>query len=368
MQNVIARIEGQKPGPAVMLAAHYDSVGAGPGAADDGSGVAAILEVARALRAGDKPLLPVLLLIDDGEEVGLLGAKAFVADRELSKDVGVVVNLEARGTQGPSLLFETTADDAWLLARVGPRLSHPVTSSLFYAVYRRMPNDTDLSVFRAHGYHGVGFAFIGGVARYHTPLDDLEHLDPGSLQHQGDNALATVHALSSSTSVESPPRGDAVYFDLLGVTVVSWPVLWARILAGIALALAAIGGLLLLRRGGLSLSGSLWALLRFFAVLAVAGVLGAFAQRVWKASGALPGAFVAHPTAFTAACAGAGALAVAFAAKTARHAVDEWAGAQLFWLGGAAVVAILEPKASFVLLLPGLGAALATCIGFARRE
>ncbi|HKI86255.1 MAG TPA: M28 family peptidase, partial [Thermoanaerobaculia bacterium] len=74
VQNVLARLEGRQRGETVLLAAHYDSVPAGPGASDDGSGVASILEIARALKAGPPPLHPVVYLIDEGEEAGLLGA------------------------------------------------------------------------------------------------------------------------------------------------------------------------------------------------------------------------------------------------------------------------------------------------------
>ena len=367
VQNILTRIEGSEPGPAVLLAAHYDSVGAGPGAADDGSGVAAVLEVARALVRGEKPKSPVLLLIDDGEESGLLGARAFVESSAV-KDVGAVVNLEARGTRGPSLLFETTGEDAWLMGVIGPRLAHPVTSSLFYSVYRRMPNDTDLSVFRRRGLAGVGFAFIGGVTQYHTPLDDIEHLSAPSLQHQGDNALAAVRALSAARELSSPPQGEAVYFDLLGRTVVSWSLLWARVLGGMALALAVVAVLLLRRRAAISLRRVAASSLRLLGGFAVALLLGTLAQRGWHAVGALPAPFVAHPTPFSVACAAAATLSVAIVARLGRQGLEEWLGALFSWLLLALVLAVVMPKASFVFLVPALSGALAACIGFAREE
>ena len=49
--NVLVRVPGAEAGPAVLLAAHYDSVAAGPGAFDDGAGTAVVLEVARALKS-----------------------------------------------------------------------------------------------------------------------------------------------------------------------------------------------------------------------------------------------------------------------------------------------------------------------------
>src|ERR687897_947654 len=55
VENIHARIEGRNPTGHVVLVAHYDSVPRGPGAADDGAGVAAILEIARAITSGSAP-------------------------------------------------------------------------------------------------------------------------------------------------------------------------------------------------------------------------------------------------------------------------------------------------------------------------
>src|SRR5688500_17125525 len=71
VENIIAET-GDARGDIVLLAAHYDSVPSGPGASDDGIGVAALLEVARAIRS-ERFRNRVLFLIDDGEEAGLLG-------------------------------------------------------------------------------------------------------------------------------------------------------------------------------------------------------------------------------------------------------------------------------------------------------
>src|SRR5215470_5806448 len=94
VENVVARIEGSRPGKAVLLSVHYDSVAAGPGAGDDGAGVAAALEIVRALKSDPPPLHPIVLLFNEGEEDHLLGAEAFVATH--ARQVGAVVNLEAR--------------------------------------------------------------------------------------------------------------------------------------------------------------------------------------------------------------------------------------------------------------------------------
>ncbi|MEI6225053.1 MAG: M20/M25/M40 family metallo-hydrolase, partial [Deltaproteobacteria bacterium] len=217
VSNVIARIPGRARGPAVLVSAHHDSVPAGPGAADDGSGVAIVLELARALRA-EPAGADVILLVDDAEEAGLGGAEAFLND-PAAREVGAIVNLEARGTGGPSLLFETTGGSAAIVRRFAEGARRPMGSSLLSTVYRLLPNDTNLTVLRRLGVPGANLAFVDGAVRYHTPRDDLAHLDPRSVQHQGENALGLVRAFSGPIAAE----GAAVWFDLLGLVVVRFP-------------------------------------------------------------------------------------------------------------------------------------------------
>ncbi|HVT44684.1 MAG TPA: M28 family peptidase [Thermoanaerobaculia bacterium] len=254
VRNVLARLDGRDDAKPVLLNAHYDSVRAGPGAGDDGSGVAITLEIARILRNAPRGRNPVVFLIDEGEEAGLLGAEAFVQDHPWAKHIGAVVNLESRGTSGPSYLFETSSDNAWLLPLM-KSLDRPATSSLFYTIYKRIPNDTNLTVFRRAGMHGVNFAFVGDPLYYHTPLDNLQNLSLATLQQQGDNALAMTRALIE-TDLASPPAGDAVWFDVLSFFIVWWPEPWSMPLAVTAFMLTAIS-ILLFRRRGVVTAGSL---------------------------------------------------------------------------------------------------------------
>jgi len=84
----------------VLLVAHYDSVPTGPGANDDGVGVATLLETARALTASAPLQNDVIFLFTDSEETGLLGAQAFVTEHLWAKEVEVVLNFEGRGNGG----------------------------------------------------------------------------------------------------------------------------------------------------------------------------------------------------------------------------------------------------------------------------
>src|ERR1043166_886463 len=239
VQNVLARMPGrQSGGPAVLLVAHYDSVEAAPGAADDGAGIAAILETVRALRAGAPLLHDVIVLFTDGEEPGLLGAAVFGREHAWAKDVAMALNFEARGTTGRSLMFETGPGnlDTVRVLRTVPGVT---AGSVFTTIYRTMPNDTDLSELALLGMPALNFAFGDGADRYHTSRDDIDHLDTGSLQHHGQQALALTRAFGDGP-LPRPRTGDAVFFDLPTVGLVVYSEKWAMLLALVAAALAVI--------------------------------------------------------------------------------------------------------------------------------
>jgi hypothetical protein len=212
------------PGPttgdkrkAILLMAHLDSVAAGPGAADDASGVATILETIRALKsaapADPQNNHPVIALFSDGEEAGLLGANLFLNDRGWRDRVGMVVNAEARGNQGPSYLFQTSTGNSKLVDLYARSVAHPATSSLYGEIYKYLPNDTDLTPFLQAGFPGANFAFIGDVAAYHTSLDRLENLSPATLQSQGDNVLGLTRGLLNA-DFATLKSGDAIDLDI----------------------------------------------------------------------------------------------------------------------------------------------------------
>ena len=216
VENVVVRLKGASGAKdAAMLAAHYDSVPAGPGAADDGAGVAALLETLRALRSGPALKNDVIFLLTDGEEDGLLGASAFMAEHPWAGDVRVAVNFEARGNAGVSRMFETSAGNGQLVQLLAESTPHPQASSLWYEIYRRMPNDTDMTVFKKFGLAGLNFAFLGNWEAYHTPLDNPRQLDRGSLQQHGICALSLARSLGNAdlAQLRAP---DAVYFALPG--------------------------------------------------------------------------------------------------------------------------------------------------------
>jgi hypothetical protein len=228
--DLIAEVK-KGEGKAIMLLAHYDSVPAGPGAADDGSGVVSVLETVRALKARGNPgRHPILAVITDGEEYGLLGAASFLHDPKLKARVGAVVNVEARGNRGPSLLFQTSDGNAPLIDLYAKNAKRYSTSSLFVEIYKRLPNDTDLTLFIRDGIPSFNFAFSENVAHYHTPLDTRANLSRATLQNQGENMLDTVSGLQQ-VSFPALKGGNAVYLSILGMVLPRMPQWWALPLA-----------------------------------------------------------------------------------------------------------------------------------------
>jgi hypothetical protein len=221
LENIVFRIKGSTQEKAVLFVAHYDSLPGDPGASDDGAAVAAFLESARALKTLPQTRRDLIFLFTDGEEMGLLGAQAFVTEHPWAQDVGFVFNFEARGTNGPSIMFETSDNDGWLIENFGQAASFPVANSLSYEIYKRMPNSTDFTIFRRAGYSGLNFAFINGLSYYHTRFDSIENANRGSLQHHGDYILELSKHFGNATS-EDPKSPNLVYFDVLGRTLVRY--------------------------------------------------------------------------------------------------------------------------------------------------
>ena len=194
VENVLAAIPG-RTADTIMLMAHYDSVPNAPGAGDDGAAVAALLEMTRIVKAGAPYRNTILLVFTDAEETGLLGAEAFFAESPAAKQVKAVINLEGSGSSGPVYLLRTGPASGELMAAFRDAAPYPFAQSFTEEIFKRMPNDTDFSVSLRAGHPGIDFAFAGERNHYHTPLDTIANLDPGTLQHHGENTLPLLLAL-----------------------------------------------------------------------------------------------------------------------------------------------------------------------------
>ena len=372
--NIIARLPPRQHGGGdsadeaglVLLAAHYDSVPAGPGASDDAAGVATALEIARILAVMPPTRHPIVLLMTDGEEAGLLGALLFVRDHPLAKHVAAAVNVEARGSSGASLMFETGSANAWLMSLYRGAIAHPITDSVYYVAYKILHNDTDFTVFKSADWQGFNFAFIGDVGHYHTALDTFANADLRSIQHQGDNALASLLALAGSSTLRSPPAGEAVYFDVLAHTLIAWPAPDSIVAATAILALLLFEATLLCRHRRINVRQIAWGCLGALSCLILAGIASGLLLLLLRKSGKVPPfgqySWIAHPAWMNMVCA---ALA-AVAAGVSSHWLARRAGFWGFWLGAVLLLAVsaelqaaLRPGTGFLSLLAAGIAAIA---------
>ncbi len=230
-RNIIAKIKGTGNGKALLLLSHYDSAphSESKGASDNAVGVATILESVRAfLQTKTAPKNDIIILFTDAEELGLNGAALFVTQHKWAKEVGLALNLEARGTSGPSyMLMETNEGNAGMVKQFEEaNPSFAVSNSLMYSIYKMLPNDTDLTVFREQGQiQGFNFAFIDGHYNYHTAQDDVKHLDRNSLAHQGAYLMPLLHYFSNSNLDELQSAEDEVYFTI-PFSFISYPFSW----------------------------------------------------------------------------------------------------------------------------------------------
>lgn len=279
--NILARIKGSEAGKALLVLSHYDSnPHSSYGASDAGSGVATILEGIRAFLAENKtPKNDIIILLTDAEELGLNGADLFVNNHPWAKDVGLVLNFEARGSGGPSyMLIETNRGNGTLIkefTKANPK--YPVANSLAYSIYKMLPNDTDLTVFREDGdIEGFNFAFIDDHFDYHTALDTYERLDRTSLAHQGSYLMPLLHYFSDADLNNLKSLDDYVYFNLPFFRLVSYPFDWIWPM----FALAVLAFLLLLfdglRKKKLQLKDIFKGFIPVLLTLVINGVIGYF--------------------------------------------------------------------------------------------
>lgn len=188
----------------LLLVAHYDSRYSQPfakdtvwsyGAADDGYGVGVILEtVSQLLKNRTEWKQGVKVLFTDAEEVGMMGMTAiWENNREVFENVGLMVNIEARGTWGPVLLFEACPGNEKVLDLYASASKYPFTYSLTTVVYNFMPNFTDFTIVK-DSIPGLNFSNIADVNHYHTHLDNITNISEKTIQHYGEQVLPLAEA------------------------------------------------------------------------------------------------------------------------------------------------------------------------------
>jgi hypothetical protein len=363
VQTVLATLPGRdRRAPAILLMAHYDSVWGSPGAADDASGVASAIEVARAIRTLGVPPRDLMLLLTDGEELGLEGARAFFGGNPIAARVGTVINLEARGAGGRAAMFETGRGNDAAMRLFGHAVRWPVATSLSVFVYEHLPNSTDFTPAKKGGWPGYNFAFIGRAAYYHSPLSTPDVVDRGAVQDMGRQALDLVRGLYAAPPLaRGGSEGNRTFFDAFGLMLIGY----APWLGWVWLAIGAAGYASSLRRGTAAIASGASALL----------ILGIMAAALLTLLNWLSGAngpvnyydrLAALPRLQVQALLACMAATVATAALFPRRGADRG-----FAAGMASPVALLAavaqwtaPTASYPLVLPLLIGGLAAASGW----
>jgi hypothetical protein len=362
VHNVVARLPGRDPSRALLLVAHYDSVPTAAGAADDGSGVAVLLEAARALRLGPSPRNDIIFLFTDGEERGLLGSQAFLRDEPWAYAAGAVLNFDSPGSSSPALMYETSPGNGLLVSHY-LAAGQAYGSSLMYEVSRRQPVVSDFRPFVARGIPGMTFGMLDGPAYDHTPYDSLASFSEAGLQHEGDTALALARRLGDADlwQLHAP---DVVYFDLIGSLAVSYPRSSITPFLALAVALFVVALTLAARRRLLTLRGIAWAILGTGATLGASLLLvaivwtmysTAYEERIWTGTGVVISDWFRLGLVLL-----ASAVVLGIYAGLLRRlrAWDLAIVGLAWWVAGAVGVSLAFPGASFLLTWSLVGGAL----------
>ena len=284
VKNIFTRIKGTNNSKALVLMSHYDSAGhSAKGASDAASGVATVLEGIRAFTTNKTPHKnDIIILFTDGEELGLNGAKLFVKEHPWVKDIGLILNFEARGSGGPSFtLIETNKGNAHLINEfIKANPEFPVANSLAYSIYKKLPNDTDLTVFRKEAnIEGFNFAFIDDHYDYHSALDTPERLNNNTLSHQASYLMPLLEHFGNTNLTKTEVTANNVYFNSpLGMH--SYPFSWGLPLVIIAFLLFIATFIYGKRKKKLNNKEIGKGFLALFIALFINGIIGYFGWRL----------------------------------------------------------------------------------------
>lgn len=357
--NVIASIPGAASTGAVALMAHYDTVPATPGANDNTSGVATIVEAARAILASSHLRNDVILLFTDGEEPAPRpGSRGFVAESPVFGDIAIVVNLETNGGSGPSMLVETSEPAAWLVENYAEGVSNPAAYS-FITTTSALIGDvgTDFGPFRSAGVPGFHFAYMRGSPIYHSPADNPGSVSWDSVQHHGSNALGIVRHFGDLDLGAMPESGESVYFSLRPLFV-QYPASWSTPVALLAAALLLVGFVQESRRhgrqmGSIILSGATALLLTLAATL-----IATFVWLLVTAIRSTPSVLESYLYFFVAFGLGA-SLTLWLSSRVSMKRRMAVPGFLLVWIALALLTAMAAPGFSPLFTLPALAGAIA---------
>ncbi|CAL1526911.1 unnamed protein product, partial [Lymnaea stagnalis] len=241
LKNIVVRIspaDGTDADSSVLVNCHYDSVVDSPGAGDDAASCCVMLEIMRSLsQQPDLDLMHnIIFLFNSAEENILQTSHAFITQHHWAPSVKAFVNLDSAGAGGWEIVFQTGPEHPWLIRAYIEAAPYPHASVVGQEIFQTglVPSDTDFRIFRDYGHiPGIDIAHIKNGYVYHTKNDNPSHIPAGSMQRGGENILATLKNLASSTKLTDPgedKHGSMVFFDFLGFFMIAYPQRMANIL------------------------------------------------------------------------------------------------------------------------------------------
>ena len=246
--NIIVRLDPAQRAAkdALLVNCHFDSVPQSPGASDDAVSCAIMLEVLEVITQTDSPLRNSLIFLFNGAEENMLPAShGFITQHKWAQDARAFINLEACGSGGRELVFQSGPGHSWLIEAYANAAPHPFASVIGQEIFQSgvIPGDTDFRIFRDYGkIPGLDIAYVKNGYIYHTKYDTEDRIPAGSIQRAGDNVLAVVKHLGNSdvlTHTEDSNKGSIVFFDLLGLCLIYYPE-WLGILINILVIVASV--------------------------------------------------------------------------------------------------------------------------------
>lgn len=259
IQNIVVKLYGQNDNNSLLLNAHFDSVPTSPGGSDDGINCAVMLEILRKYsKHGTRLVHNVIFLFNGAEESGLQASHGFITKHKWAKESKVIINLEAAGSGGKIVMFQTGPNKVWLNEDYG-KVPYPRGQAASEELFQSevIPSDTDFRVFRDFGNMvGIDMAFVKDGYRYHTKYDRFDNIPLGSYQHVGDNVMSLVKNMANNPELgnENAESGKVVFFDLFGGYFVSYNTSTAVILNLSIFVLSLLVFLLSLRRFNLGIT------------------------------------------------------------------------------------------------------------------
>ena len=368
----VANVIGVLPGSrreAIGLLSHLDSVPEAPGAGDDALGVAVALETARIVADTPNRTWSTMVIVTDGEELGLLGATALTGDRDVTERLQAYLNIESIGLSGVPVLFEAGPGNQWLVDAWARYAPHPRGGSYAIEIYKRLPNDTDFSIVKTLGIPGLNFAAVGDSYAYHTARDTAARLSAETVAAMGHNAVGIVQGLQQA-DITQRSLTEGTFFDIGGMAGVSYGAVASRVLPLAALFFAALAWARLMRTALRASGVWRWLLTAIWTSIAAAAVPAAMIGATWllRASREVYHPWYAHPDRLAALLVAVGATAGWAAARAGwllpprvharRGAALTWTLTLPVWTALAAATLWTAPAASYLWTLPTLAAGL----------